>query len=71
MSTTQARLDAYIAAEEKILAGQSVQFDGDQLTLADLDIVRKEITRLERQLAREKAAARGTDTVKLASFSWD
>lgn len=68
--TTQQRLDAYIDAEARILKGQSVQFDGgDQLTLADLDTVRKAIDRLERKLARENAASKGRDTVRLADFT--
>lgn len=70
-TTTQQRLDAYLDAEARILKGQTVQFDGDQLTLADLDTVRKTITRLENQVAAEKrrAAGGGRAGVSLADFS--
>ncbi|MDT0635093.1 hypothetical protein [Spectribacter hydrogenoxidans] len=69
--TTQQRLDAYIDAEARILKGQSVQFDGDQLTLADLDTVRKAITRLQSQVSAEKRKAAGGSrlNVTLADFS--
>jgi phage FluMu protein gp41 len=60
MSTTQARLDAYKAAELQILQGrQSVRFGDRQLTHADLIEVRKAIAQLEAQLASELAAAQG------------
>ena len=38
-----ARLTLYLDAEAKILAGQSVEFNGKRLTLADLDMVQKGI----------------------------
>lgn len=59
MSNTQARLDAYQAAELSVLKGQSVRFGERQLTRADLGEIRKAITQLEGQLRREADAAAG------------
>jgi flagella basal body P-ring formation protein FlgA len=56
---TQTRLDAYLAAEAKILAGQSVRHGDRQLTMADLSEVRKEIATLQAAVRREEAAAAG------------
>jgi len=39
-----ARLTLYLDAEAKILAGQSVEFNGKRLTLADLNMVQAGIT---------------------------
>jgi hypothetical protein len=55
----QTRLDAYVAAEEKILAGQSVRMGERYLQLADLEQVRDEINLLQRKVAQEQAAAAG------------
>lgn len=53
------RLDLYLAAEAKILSGQSVRFGDRQLARAELAEVRDEIARLQAAVAREKAAAAG------------
>ncbi len=67
MSDTQTRLDAYKAAELKILEGQTVEVGGGQrLSRADLAEVRRTIAQLERKLARENAPA---DNIKLADFT--
>ena len=58
-TVNQTRLDTYLAAEVKILAGQSVRFGERQLQRADLAEVRKEITRLQILVAREQASAAG------------
>lgn len=59
MSTTQARLDAYQAAELSVLKGQRVRFGERELTRADLAEIRTAITQLEAQLQRESEAAAG------------
>lgn len=60
MSTTQLRLEAYLAAEKAILAGQEIRHDGRNLRRADLADVRAQIDKLQAQLAREQAAASGS-----------
>lgn len=39
----QTHLDAYLAAETKILKGQAVDMDGKRLTRADLEMVQRGI----------------------------
>jgi hypothetical protein len=59
MSNTQARLDAYRAAELSVLKGQSVRLGERQLNRADLAEIRAGIAQLESQLQRETEAAAG------------
>jgi hypothetical protein len=40
MSTATDMRDLYLAAEEKVLAGQSVEMNGRRLTRADLGLIR-------------------------------
>jgi hypothetical protein len=58
-TVNQTRLDAYLAAETKILGGQTVRFGERQLTLADLSEVRREIAILQAAVRREQAGAHG------------
>lgn len=60
--STQTRLDAYLAAELKVLRGQTVRMGERQLSLADLAEIRKAITALQAELAagQIKAPARGS-----------
>lgn len=39
LEIAQAKLDQYLAAEQKILLGQETAIDGDRLTLANLEAV--------------------------------
>jgi len=41
LTTAQARLDAYLAAETKVLAGQKVIIDGTEFTRANLAEIQK------------------------------
>lgn len=59
MSTTQERLDAYLAAELQVLKGQAVRFGDRQLTRADLAEITRTIRSLEAKLAQEKRGAQG------------
>lgn len=52
------RLEAYLAAELKILRGQSTRFGDRQLTRADLAEVRAEINRLQAICARARLGSR-------------
>lgn len=61
--STQARIEAYEAAELKILKGQSVRFGERQLQMADLGEVRRAISDLKAQLARENLAVRGASSI--------
>lgn len=60
MSDTQTRLDAYKAAEARILAGgQSLRYAERQLQQAELAQIRKAIDSLEAKLAAEGASLAG------------
>lgn len=63
MSNTQQRLDAYLAAEARILAaGFSVQYDTRRRQEAELAEIRKAIAALQADLAAEQSRhpARGS-----------
>jgi hypothetical protein len=54
-SITETRLNAYIAAEAAILQAQEVRGGDRSHRMADLDVVRKQIDVLTRQLNRENS----------------
>ncbi|MCW0398760.1 hypothetical protein NB688_000574 [Xanthomonas sacchari] len=59
MTPTQARLDAYYAAELRILtAGFSVRYDLRQRQEAELGEIRKAIAQLELRVAQEQSPGR-------------
>lgn len=64
----QTRLEAYLAAEQKILLSQSVRLEGREVRRADLADVRAEINKLQILVAREQAAARGNRGFSQANF---
>jgi len=66
MSNATIMRDRYLAAELAILEGQSIDFGGRRLTMADLDEVRKGRAEWER---RCNAEARGGNGMALANFS--
>lgn len=53
--STQTRLDAYLATEEKILAAQEIRGGDRTFRMAELEEVRRAISDLQRQLARESS----------------
>lgn len=70
MSTASDLLALYLAAEEKILSGQSGSIGDRQLTMADLAEVRKERQNLERRVAGETRTNLGSPGARhqLAEF---
>lgn len=57
LAELRARLALYVAAEEKILTGQSYRIGDRQLNRADLDVVRSEIRKLSGEIQAMEAAA--------------
>ena len=55
----QTKLDAYLAAEEKILLGQAVQIDGQTLTRASLDLVQRGVALWDSRVKQLTSAASG------------
>ncbi len=68
MTTSQQMLERYLEAELAVLDGRSVTFGGRNLTMADLDQIRKGRMEWERRVAAESAAASGRGGVSLATF---
>ncbi|MGR9051381.1 MAG: primosomal replication protein PriB/PriC domain protein [Gammaproteobacteria bacterium] len=64
MSTASERLQAYVDAEAKILAGQEVRFGTRMLRLADLAEVQQAITNLQRQVQAEARIAAGGSAIR-------
>ena len=58
-SLAQTRLDAYLAAEQKILQGQIVKFENRELTMLNISHVREMIAQLQRAVNAETARAQG------------
>lgn len=58
-TVNETRLQLYLDAEAKILRGQSVRVGEREMRYADLAEVRAEITKLQRVVAQEQAAAAG------------
>lgn len=70
-STAQAHLDAWEAADLAIASGKSYTINGRQLTRADAQEVRDQITYWQRVVNRFAADAAGNTSpgVRLAKFS--
>lgn len=69
-TAAQTMLDTYLAAEAKILSGQSVRFGERMLTRADLDMVQNGRREWEAKVAAESIrAAGGSSLYALADFS--
>lgn len=70
MSTASDLLALYVAAETKILSGQSHRMGDRMLTMADLGMVQKERANLERRVQQEANTAAGQSGARhqLASF---
>jgi len=61
LEQAQTKLDAYLAAEEKILLGQAVQIDGQTLTRANLEMVQRGVSTWDARVKvlTSKASGRG------------
>ena len=59
LAQAQAKLDAYLAAEDKILRGQSVTIDGETLTRANLDLVQRGVATWDARVKGLSAGATG------------
>lgn len=67
LAQAQAKLDAYLAAEEKILLGQSVAIDGQSLTRADLDKVQRGVSLWDQRVKTLSAKASGRSRMRTVS----
>lgn len=64
LQQAQAQLDAYLAAEAKILHGQKVEIDGRALTRADLRFVQSGIDTWNNRVRDLQATSKGRSRMR-------
>ncbi|MDY6797670.1 MAG: hypothetical protein SVX28_02805 [Pseudomonadota bacterium] len=67
--TASEMLAKYLAAEAAVLQGQSIQFEGRQVTRADLDNIREGRKEWEAKLAAERNRQVGAPSIGGLGFS--
>lgn len=67
LSQAETQLAAYIAAEIKVLSGQSYEFQGRSLTRADLSEIRAGVTAWDRRVKELSAKASGKGRARTIS----
>lgn len=70
LAQAESKLALYLAAEEKILAGQKVEIDGQALTRANLESVQAGIDRWDSKVKELSARAGGTARSRAMSPRW-
>ncbi|WP_279025120.1 hypothetical protein [Gibbsiella quercinecans] len=61
-------IQAYLGAERAVLAGKSITFNGQAMTMENLSEIRAGRESWERRLSNYKVALRGRPMYKLARF---
>lgn len=67
LAQAQAKLDAYLAAEEKILLGQKVEIDGQALTRANLEFVQRGVELWDGRVKQLSAKSTGRGRMRTVS----
>jgi hypothetical protein len=67
LAQAQTKLDAYLAAEEKILLGQKVAIDGQELTRANLEFVQRGVTLWDERVKALTRTATGRGRMRTVS----
>lgn len=70
LETAQAQLAAYLAAEEKVLTGQSATIDGRTLQLADLASIQRGVKLWEQRVDVLENKALGRGRCRTVSARW-
>lgn len=70
LTTAQAHLDAWLAADLAVATGQSYQIDGRMLTRAHASEIRANITRWQRAIETLTAEAAGNTSPGVRVASW-
>lgn len=70
LSTAQAHLDAWLAADLAVATGQSYQIDGRMLTRAHASEIRTNVTYWQRAVAALTAEAAGASSGGVRIASW-
>jgi len=70
LETAQASLAAYLAAEEKVLTGQSATVDGRTLQMADLNAIQRGVKLWEQRVNVLENKALGRGRCRTVSPRW-
>lgn len=70
LAQAEARLQQYLDAEAKVLAGQKVEIDGQALTRADLDIIQKGIAIWDARTKALDASNKGRRRDRTVAPTW-
>lgn len=70
LAQAQTKLDEYLAAETKVLKGQSVTIDGETLTRANLDSIQRGIDAWNKSVQNLSAASQGRGRARTVAPGW-
>jgi hypothetical protein len=70
LAQAQQRLDQYLAAEEAVLGGQRVEFNGRLLQRADLESIRKGVEVWNQRVQQLSRRASGRSVAVVPRPSW-
>lgn len=70
LSEAETQLAAYLAAEIKVLSGQSYEFQGRSLTRADLSEIRAGVAAWDRRVKELASTANGRGRARTISPRW-
>lgn len=70
LAQAEAKLAAYLAAEEKILLGQTVEIDGERLTRANLEAVQRGVDLWNKRVQALTQSAAGRGRARTVAPSW-
>lgn len=70
LTQAETQLAAYLAAETKVLSGQSYDFNGRSLTRANLSEIRSGITTWDRRVKELSAKVNGTGRARIIAPRW-
>lgn len=70
LAQAEAKLAEYLAAETKVLKGQSVTIDGETLTRANLDMIQRGIDAWDKRVKNLFASAAGRGRARTVSPGW-
>lgn len=70
LAQAEAKLQAYLDAETKVLKGQAVSIDGETLTRANLEIIQRGIDAWNKRVQNLAAASGGRGRARSVSPGW-
>jgi hypothetical protein len=70
LAQAEAKLAEYLAAETKVLKGQSVSIDGETLTRANLEMIQRGIDAWDKRVKNLSNSASGRGRARTVSPRW-